>query len=354
MENQTLEVKPMNWIEIRNSSAMSYYAYDPASQTLAIKTPGGTPYFYLDVPADMAAKFDQAVSKGKFWITHIKPRFQCRKGDGELAKQSPTDTPVHPKVEKIIVSEGEKAATPLALSMAAIDVAVVRPFGEMVSNLRMQMSTHCLGIQTELNELTKLAIRTTVTDGESYAAAVKLGNELAERRRGIADMMQPTKRAMDSVKKVILDKEKELLDLAAQGEIRLKSICTTWRTEQERIKNEAAAAERQRLLKVAEDSRIAQAEQAHEAGRTQLAERLLDTPVTAPAVKVEQAVPKTTAKARVNYRWRLTRGASITRLPEDWLQLNESAIGKYARENKLPEGTIVHGIEFFQEADTNF
>lgn len=354
MENQTLEVKPMNWIEIRNSSAMSHYAYDPASQTLAIKTPGGTPYFYLDVPADMAAKFDQAVSKGKFWITHIKPRFQCRKGDGELAKQSPTATPVHPKVEKIIVSEGEKAATPLALSTAALDLSVVRPFGEMVEDLRGQMFAHCQPLKEEIEEMVESALFMAVRDEEAFIGAAALGGKLADKRKGITAMMQPTKRAIDSVKQVVLDKEKELLAVAESGETHLKKICTNYRTEQERIKNEAAAADRQRLLKVAEDSRIAQAERAHEAGRTQLAERLLDTPVTAPEVKVEQAVPKTTAKARVNYRWRLTSGASITRLPEDWLQLNESAIGKYARENKLPEGTIVYGIEFFQEADTNF
>lgn len=339
----------MNWIEVRNSSAMSHYAYDPASQTLGIKTPGGTPYFYLDVPADVHAKFDQAVSKGKFWITSIKPRFQCRKGDGELARQSPTATPVHPKVEKIIVSEGEKASTPLALSTAALDVSIVRPFGSQVADLKTKMDEHCSLILADVTQLAAQAARQTITDADSYAAAAELGTKLADSRKGIVLMMKPTKQAIDSVKDVVLAKEKQLLGVIQVGEERMQQLCTAYRTEQTRIKNAEAETERRRLLKEAEDKRIAQAEEAHEAGRTVLADKLLSTPVTAPAVKVEQVVPKTSASGRTNWKWRITDASLI---PDEYWMLDESMIGALVRSDK--DKTAIPGIEAYSDESTNF
>jgi hypothetical protein len=344
----------MNWIPVENSQAMSHYGYDPASQTFAIRTTGGTPYFYLDVPADVHAQFTQAPSKGKFWIAQIKTRYQCQKGDGTLAQQSPVAAPVHPKVEKIVEQAAEQASSPLILSTAALEQSVVKPIGEMIADLRGQMSAHCAPVMEEIADITDQALQIWVRDEQSYTTAAELGRKLADKRKGVTAMMQPTKRAIDQVKQVVLDKEKELLTLAEQGESRLKKLCTDYRTEQQRIKNAEAETERRRLLKEAEDKRIAQAEQAQEAGRTVLADKLLSTPVTAPEVKPQAAVPKGVTTARMNYRWRLTPGYDITKIPPIWLQLDVVAIGKHARENKLPDGTVLHGIEFYQEPDTSF
>jgi hypothetical protein len=349
MENQTLEVKQMNWVSTPESKAMSAYAYHPASYTFGVKTLDGTPYFYLEVTPDVHAQFLAAPSKGSFWLKNIKPKYQCRKGDGELAKQSPTATPIHPKVEQIIVSEGEKAATPLALSTAAVDVSIVRPFGSQVAELKTKMDEHCILILADVTQLTAQAARQTVTDGESYTAAAELGTKLADARKGIAVMMKPTKQAIDSVKDVVLAKEKQLLGVIHIGEERMNQLCTAYRTEQTRITKEAAEAERRRLLREAEDKRIAEAEKAHDAGRTVLADKLLSTPVTAPAVKVEQAVPKTSASGRTNWKYRITDRSLI---PDEFWMLDESMIAQQVRRDK--EKTVIPGIEAYPDESTNF
>lgn len=339
----------MNWIPVENSQAMSHYGYDPASYTFAIKTAGGTPYFYLDVPPEVHARFTQASSKGKFWIAEIKPRYQCQKGDGAIAQQSPKAEPVHPKVEKIIQETVESANTPLALSTAVLEESVVRPFNLQVSDLRTHMDIHCRPVLAEVGELTQQAAGMIVASEGDYTAAAELGRKLADKRKGVTAMMQPTKRAIDQVKQVVLDKEKELLTLAEAGENRLKKLCTDYRTEQQRIKTAAAETESKRLLHEAENKRIEQAEKAHEAGRTALADKLLSTPVTAPAVKAEAAVPKGVATARVNWKWRIT---DVTKVPDEFWMLDESAIGQRVRTDR--DKTAIPGIEAYPLDDTSF
>jgi KTSC domain-containing protein len=334
---------------------MNAYSYDPASYVFGIQTTGGTPYFYLDVPPEVHAQFTQASSKGKFWLAYIKPKYQCQKGDGTVAKQSPTAAPVKPKVQTIIEAAADSANVALVKTTAALDKAVVTPISEMVADLRGQMQAHCMPLMEEIGELTDAALMMSVRDEESFKSAAELGKKLAAKRKGITPMMQPTKQAIDQVKEVVLNKEKELLGLAQQGEDHLKRICTEYRTETQRAAVAEADVERKRLLKEAEDRRIQQAEAAQAAGKTGLADKLLSTPVTAPKVEVKAAVPKVAGVSnRVNYRWRLAPGFDITKVPAEWLQLNESVVGKHARDSKLPDVTNQHGIEFYQDPDTNF
>jgi hypothetical protein len=340
----------MNWIPVENSQAMSHYGYDPASQTFAIQTAGGMPYFYLDVPPEVHARFTQASSKGKFWITEIKPRYQCQKGDGTLAIKSPAAAPVHPKVERIIQETAEKANAALVKSTAVLEESVVRPFSLQVADLRTHMDLHCQPVLAEIGALAQQAAGMTVASEGDYTAAAELGKKLADKRKGITAMMQPTKRAIDQVKQVVLDKEKELLTLAEAGETRLKKLCTDYRVEQQRSANAAADDERRRLLKEAEDKRIQQAEQAQAAGRDSLAEKLLSTPVVAPKVEVAAAVPKVKGvSGRTGWKWRIK---DINLIPDEFWMLDESAIGARVRADK--DKTSIPGIEAYPEESTSF
>lgn len=65
------------------SSQISAYGYDEASQTLEIQFPGRGPassrYRYADVPADVYAAFHAAESKGKFFGSNIRGRYVYEK-----------------------------------------------------------------------------------------------------------------------------------------------------------------------------------------------------------------------------------------------------------------------------------
>lgn len=360
-----METQAMTWISVV-SDALEAISYDAASYTLGVKTKStatkaGTPYFYINVPPEVHQKMMLDKSKGHFWLKVIKPTYECRKSDNTLAQQSPKADPLNPKVGRVIsdtaatapkppAPEPEPVAEILALSIATS--GGITSLEDMVERLRAQMDRHCQPLVIEIDDLARRALNTAVIDEASYTSAAELGKQLADKRRFVTELMKSTKQAIDSVKAVPLEKEKDLLVQIAAGEDRLKGICTTYRVAENKRAQEAADAERQQKLREAEDKRIAEAETAQQAGRTVLAEKLLSTPVTAPKVQVEAAVPKVSGvSGGVTYKWRVKDESAV---PRNWLMLNESLIGEFARKSKLADGTVLDGIEFIQVHKTDF
>ena len=340
----------MNWTHIANSSAISQVGYDPQDKRLVIQSLNGTPYEYLGVPPEAHQAFLDAPSKGRAWA-EIKKAYALKDGHGVQATR-PAPVKAASPVVKTTVEPPAAEVLSLAISFESNGKVPTLPFAAMVERLKLQMDQHFATMVIEIDDLAKRAMTVSVGDEASFTDAAELGKRLASKRKSITAMMKPTKQAIDSVKAVVLDKEKQLLVSAQAGEDRLSRLCSEYRTAEQRRANEAAEAERKRRLKEAEDKRIADAEAAQAQGRTRLAEALLSTPVTAPKVEVEAAVPKVQGvKAKTLYKWRLL---NLNAVPREWLVLNESLIGKYARDNKLADGTVLNGIEFYSEADTDF
>lgn len=58
------------------STAISRIEYDPGTQTLDIRfRPSGELYRYYDVPVRVYEAFRKAVSKGRFFNSHIRERY---------------------------------------------------------------------------------------------------------------------------------------------------------------------------------------------------------------------------------------------------------------------------------------
>lgn len=367
-----METQAMTWISVV-SDALEAISYDAASYTLGVMTKAtptkagtptktGTPYFYINVPPEVHQKMMLEKSKGKFWLQVIKPTYECRKSDNTLAQQSPKADPLNPKVGRVITEtaaiapkppapEPEPVAEILALSIATS--GGITSLEDLVERLREQMDWHCMDLVIEIDDLAKRALATIVIDEASYKSAADLGKQLADKRRFVTNkLMKPTKQSIDSVKAVVLDKENNLLASIEAGEDRLDKLCTAYRVTENKRAQEAADAERQQKLREAEDKRIAEAEKAQESGRTGLAEKLLSTPVTAPKVQVEAAVPKVSGvSGGITYKWRVKDESAV---PRHWLMLNESLIGEFARKSKLADGTVLDGIEFIQVHKTDF
>jgi len=337
----------MEWIEIQNSHAMSAYGYDPKLYTLGIQS-GGRQYLYLNVPTEVHEQFVRAESKGKFWLSAIKPKYQCRRDDGADVSVPAPKPASKPAAAETPAQTAEVLS--LAISFESNGQVPTLPFAAMVDRLKQQMESHFAATVIEIDDLAKLATTLTVTDEASFTTAAELGKQLAAKRKYITELMKPTKQAIDSVKAVVLDKEKELLVSARAGEDRLSRICTEYRTAEQRRAREAQEAERRRLLKEAEDKRIREAEQAEAAGKTRLADALLSTPVTAPKVEVKADVPKIAGvTARKNWKWRVT---DLSKVPDEFWTLDEVAIGQRVRADK--DKTSIPGIEAYPEDTTNF
>ena len=57
------------------STAIRFHRYDAAKRALLIVFTSGRRYVYAPVPPEIAAGFDQAESKGTFFNTQIRDRF---------------------------------------------------------------------------------------------------------------------------------------------------------------------------------------------------------------------------------------------------------------------------------------
>jgi hypothetical protein len=58
------------------SSNIVSVGYDAATQQLAVEFKTGLVYHYADVPASVADDFEQAESKGKFYVANVKGKFK--------------------------------------------------------------------------------------------------------------------------------------------------------------------------------------------------------------------------------------------------------------------------------------
>ena len=60
------------------SSVIADIEYEPERERLIVSFMTGRVYEYRDVPADVAASFQSASSKGAFFNTEIRDRYPCR------------------------------------------------------------------------------------------------------------------------------------------------------------------------------------------------------------------------------------------------------------------------------------
>ncbi|WP_405119704.1 KTSC domain-containing protein [Pseudomonas leptonychotis] len=66
----------MEMIHVR-STAITAIGYDPTNQRMKIKFQQGHTYDYCRVPAHIFNGFMNSQSKGTYYNTHIKDRYQC-------------------------------------------------------------------------------------------------------------------------------------------------------------------------------------------------------------------------------------------------------------------------------------
>ena len=60
------------------SSVIADIKYEPEHARLTVSFTTGRIYEYFLVPADVAAQFQSAFSKGKFFNTRIRDKYTCR------------------------------------------------------------------------------------------------------------------------------------------------------------------------------------------------------------------------------------------------------------------------------------
>lgn len=64
--------------QVMPSTAVAEIKYDPKRERLTVTFITGCVYEYVDVPAEVAASFQSAFSKGTFFNTYIRDRYDFR------------------------------------------------------------------------------------------------------------------------------------------------------------------------------------------------------------------------------------------------------------------------------------
>jgi hypothetical protein len=66
-------VKLMEWIETPESSNIAGFGYDAVLRVLTVEFKSGTRYQYLDTAPQTFTGMKAALSKGSYFVKHVKP-----------------------------------------------------------------------------------------------------------------------------------------------------------------------------------------------------------------------------------------------------------------------------------------
>ena len=202
-------------------------------------------------------------------------------------------------------------------------------------------------IEKELIKVEINAIALQVTDNETYAQAGTLLIGYKELGKTIKNYFKPLKENAHKAWEVICDREKEELNKLQPGIQHLNKQMVTYNIEQEQIRKAEEDRLRDEAEKAERERRLGLALKAVEAGEEEEAKAILEEPGFIPPPIVEKTVPKQVGLAMVTiYKWRLV---DINKVPKPYLQLrvNEAAVNQTVK--ALKAQTNIPGIEVYSE-----
>ena len=202
-------------------------------------------------------------------------------------------------------------------------------------------------IEKELIKVEINAIALQVTDNETYAQAGTLLIGYKELGKTIKNYFKPLKENTHKAWEVICDREKEELNKLQPGIQHLNKQMVTYNIEQEQIRKAEEDRLRDEAEKAERERRLGLALKAVEAGEEEEAKAILEEPGFIPPPIVEKTVPKQAGLAMVTiYKWRLV---DINKVPKPYLQLrvNEAAVNQTVK--ALKAQTNIPGIEVYSE-----
>lgn len=224
----------------------------------------------------------------------------------------------------------------------------------MTAALQLVTSPDTTELEAEGSALVFRAQAIQIIDDSTYTAAVAFMNDCAARRKAIAEKFREPKQKAHEAHKSICALEADLLSVVEKAEREAKKRIGDYHTEQER----RAAEERRRLeaeaRKREEDRRLAEAQEAQDAGDDVTAMQIIAEPIEAPPVYVAPVTPKAAVQFRETWAFEITDPIALVRHiadhPEDlcYITWNASAIRRdvISRKNLMTKP----GLRVFKDA----
>jgi hypothetical protein len=210
-------------------------------------------------------------------------------------------------------------------------------------------------IAAETSDVVAWARNLSITTQEQHVAAIERLKVIKQLAKRATDFFKPMKQKADEAKKVILDREKEILNPLTAAEEIAKGVIVRYQQEQERIRraeearlqaeaDERARKERERLEKQAAALKTPEKQ----------AERLeMAAAVVAPVVTVAPTVERVAGVAmRKTWKAEVRDAAAffkycLENARYDLLLINEQALSAYAKSAKEMANTP--GVRYFCE-----
>ena len=149
-----------------------------------------------------------------------------------------------------------------------------------------------IALQKDINQLVLDASKITqVTTPEELGLANNAGRVLQASTKEVELFYKPLKQQVDAFKAPLLQHEKEFAGPVEAEKRRLGALITTYNQEQERKRQEAERVAREAAEQAARDEALARAVELEAAGEKEAAEQLLNEPIQAAPVVIQQEAP---------------------------------------------------------------
>jgi len=167
---------------------------------------------------------------------------------------------------------------------------------------------------------------------------------VADLRRRVVDYFEPIKSMAFKLHRALCDRENAILKPLDLRDRAIRDAMATFKREQDRVRQEAEAAEAARRRQALEAIAAQEAAQLEAAGAPELAAAVVDQAIAAPppTVVLPDLVTETGAKFRKTWRWQIV---NADRVPREFLTLDEKKIGAYVRAMK--SSGAIPGIEIY-------
>lgn len=185
-----------------------------------------------------------------------------------------------------------------------------------------------------------------ITSIAKYNGAADFALSIKEMEATVGELYDPHVKAAHAMHKGLTDARKKLLDPLVEARTLVQRSMSDWTREQTRLAqvaaDEAARLEREEELKAAKKIK-------NTAERKEVVEELKAAPVV--AERVEISVPKVSGVvAKKVVLWRLANLGDTSKIPRQFLMLNESAIKAYVKLHGMD--AKIAGIEVYEDVQT--
>lgn len=154
------------------------------------------------------------------------------------------------------------------------------------------METALAKIETKGTTLEQQALALQIDSVEEYEDAAEFLMRIKTYEKEVHERCDPVCEDTHKAHKTATKQRADFLAPAKRAETAVKKKIVVWSTEQERIRQKEQDRLDAEAKKRAEDEKLAEAQEAEDMGDTDLANEILDEPVTAMAPVVKTARPK--------------------------------------------------------------